>query len=118
MTWYAHSGPRSHSSAKFRSYTKMGTEKHSTGGRYRDWQYSFVAHQTGSGVRRTRYAVTISDPHGNHVEYLRDFSSIDQATSAAQQWIDRKLNWKLADALPAEVGTIPALPASPVIQEK
>jgi len=117
MTLFANSGPRGKVSAKFRPYSKMGLEK-STGGQYRDWHYSFVAHQTGSGVRRTRYAVSISDPNKNRVEYLRDFSSLEQATTAAKQWIDQKANWIQANALPRAVGTIPTPPTSVAAQEK
>ena len=115
MTWYAHSGPRKNATGKFRSYSQLGTEK-SAGGRYRGWSYAFVAHQTGSGVRRTRYAVSICDTNKNRVEYLRDFSSIKQATDAAQQSIDQKLGPDSSrphlGAVPllGDLGTIPALP--------
>jgi hypothetical protein len=73
MSWHAHCGPRRSETGKFRSQAKLGTEK-SAGGQYRDWFYSFVTHETGSGVRRTRYAVSICDPNKNRVEYLRVFT--------------------------------------------
>ena len=50
MSWHAHCGPRRSETGKFRSQAKLGTEK-SAGGQYRDWFYSFVTHETGSGVR-------------------------------------------------------------------
>lgn len=106
MSWYARTGPRKRESGKFRSYAHAGIEK-SVGQTYRDWSFSFVTHQTGSSVRRTIFSVSICDPSKNRVAYLRDFSSIGQATSAAQAWIDQTLDWKLATSA---VGTIPALP--------
>ncbi len=117
MTWYAHSGPRRSETGKFRSQAKLGTEK-SAGGTYRDWFYSFVAHQTGSGVRRTRFAVSIRDPHKNRVAYLRDFSCLNLATVAAEQWIDQQLTHDRTEPrlgstpLFGEVGTIPPLPSA------
>jgi len=106
MSWYAHTGPRKSESGKFRSYAQVGIEK-SVGQPYRDWSFSFVTHQTGSSVRRTLFSVSICDPSKNRVAYLRDFSSLGQATTAAQAWIDQALDWKLAASA---VGTIPALP--------
>ena len=141
MSWHAHCGPRRSETGKFRSHAQLGTEK-SSGGQYRDWFYSFVTHQTGSGVRRTRYAVSICDPNKNRVEYLRDFSSIEQATVAAQHCIDHQLGSGLPqphegpmsrltpisltspiscqgpdslptpNSFPTSVGTIPPLPGS------
>jgi len=117
MTWYARTGPRRKETSKFRPHAQLGTKK-STGGQYRDWLFDFVAHQTGSGVRRTRYAVSISDPHRNRVQYLRDFSSIQQATEAAQEWIDRTLGLDLPKPSPGVVGSIPTLPSQQTAQEK
>ena len=117
MSWHARNRVGKKDSGKFRHHAHLGTQK-SVGGQYREWHYSFVTHQTGSGVRRTRYAVTICDPKGHRAEYLRDFSSIQQATVAAQQWIDQKLSFDPLDLRPGLVGTIPSLPQSTVDQEK
>lgn len=117
MTWYARTGPRKKETGKFHAHAHLGMTT-SSGGQYRGWRFDFVAHQTGSGVRRTLYAVSISDPNKNRVEYLRDFSSIHQATNAAQQWIDRTLGLGLPKPSAGVLGTIPALPTDPVPQEK
>jgi len=117
MTWYAHTGPRRKETGKFHSHAQLGTKK-STGGQYRGWHFDFVAHQTGSGVRRTRYAVSIRDAQKNRVQYLRDFSSIQQATEAAQEWIDHTLGLGLPKPSPGVVGTIPTLPLQQTAQEK
>ncbi len=106
MTWYARTGPRRKESGKFHSYSQIGLKK-SAGESYRDWSFSLVTHQTGSSVRRSLTSVSICDPSKNRVAYLRDFSSIGQAASAAQRWIDQTLNLKLAASA---VGTIPTLP--------
>ncbi len=106
MSWHAHAGSRRKETGKFRSYTQAGTGK-SVGEPYRDWSFSFVTHQTGSSVRRTRYAVAICDPNKHQAAYLRDFSSLSQATAAAKEWIDETLSLKL---VASAVGTIPALP--------
>ena len=117
MTWIASTGPRRRESAKFRSYAHMGTET-SASGHYRDWSYTFVTHQTGNQVRRTRYAVSICDPHHNRVKYLRDFSNVEQATAAAKECIDELLSLRLPQQKPGDVGTIPALPPAAATQEK
>jgi len=109
MTWYAHTGPRKKQSGKFRSYSQTGLEK-GTGQQYRGWSFSFVTHQTGSSVRRSLTSVSICDPSKNRVAYLRDFPSIQQAASAAQEWVDHALRVSLATTTPKDVGTIPALP--------
>ncbi len=109
MSWYARTGPRKKETGKFRSYAQTGIEK-STGEPYRGWSFSFVTHQTGSSVRRKRYAVAICDPHKNRAAYLRDFSSLQQATTAAKAWIDQTLSLKLAESNSGALGTIPALP--------
>ena len=106
MSWHAHAGSRRKETGKFRSYAQAGTGK-SVGEPYRDWSFSFVTHQTGSSVRRTRYAVAICDPNKHRAAYLRDFSSLGQATAAAKEWIDETLSLKL---VASAVGTIPALP--------
>jgi len=94
---------------KFRAHTKMGTDK-AVPQQYREWHYSLVSHQLSSGVRRTRYAVSICDPQMNKAAYLRDFSTAEQATLAAHQWIDRILKKRLAKLRPGVIGTIPRLP--------
>jgi len=109
MTWHAHTGPRRKTSGKFRSHAQLGTAK-SQGGTYRGWHFSFVGHQTGSGVERTRYAVSISDSRRNRVKYLRDFSSVRQATEAAKRYIDTALGFDLTQVAPSTIGTIPGLP--------
>ncbi len=108
MSWHAHAGSRKKETGKFRSYAQAGTGK-SAGQPYRGWSFSFTTHQTGSSVRRTRYSVSIGDPNNHRAAYLRDFSSIQQATTAAQAWIDNALSLKLAASA---VGTIPALPGA------
>lgn len=75
---------------KFQSRLKLGTEN-TAGAQYRGWYYHFIAHQTGSGVRRTRYSVSICDSNHHRVGYLRDCATIQQATEAAKHWIDEKL---------------------------
>ena len=111
--WYAQSGPRSNDTGKFRSRTRVGTEK-SSGGEHRGWSYHFVSHQTGTSVKRTSYSVSITDPYGNRVEYLRGFSSVDQAVIAARDWIDALLRKMMPTATAAEIGTIPTVPETPL----
>ena len=112
MSWHAHAGSRFKETGKFRSHAKMGTQK-SAVEEYREWHFSLIAHQTGSGVRRICYAVSISDPHHYQVEYLRDFSSIQRAKEAAQEWIDRRIRLLLANQQPGVIGRIPSLPIAP-----
>ena len=64
-------------------------------------------------VRRTSYSVSITDPYGNRVEYLRDFSSVDVAGAAAREWIDELLSKMLPAATGEGIGTIPSMPAEP-----
>ena len=116
MPWYARTGPRKKESGKFPTHKQLGTTQ-SSGGEYRGWHLDFVAHQTGSSVRRTRYAVSISDPHKNRVQYLRDFSNLQQATAAAHAWIDQTLSMTLAKPTHG-IGSIPGLPTPAVAQEK
>ena len=90
MSWHAHCGRRSKESGKFRVRSGHGTVK-TVGAEYRGWSYSFVAHQSGSSVARTRYSVSILDANKNRAHYMRGFASIKQATTAAQEWIDAAL---------------------------
>ncbi len=108
--WYSQTGRRKSDSGKFRSHVRLGTEK-SPGGRHRGWSYHFVSHHTGTSVRRTIYSVAISDPHQNRLAYLRDFTSVEQAATAAREWIDHRLNRILPKSPACAVGTIPALPS-------
>lgn len=123
MSWYARTGPRHKKSGdKFQSERIPGTVKH-TGEEYRGWFFSFVAHQTGSGVTRKRYAATILDRNKHRVAYLRDCSSIQQATEVAKHWIDETIAKSLKVATANSLGTIPELPVgsseqSRVAQEK
>lgn len=117
MSWYARTGPRRKQTSKFQSQLKLGTDK-TAGEEYRGWHYSLVAHQTGSDVRRIRYAVSILDTNKNRVAYLRDCCSIQQAADAAKRWIDQTLGRMLAQRAPIAVGTIPALPELVAAQEK
>jgi len=89
--WYAQNRRRSRETGKFRSQKRAGLEK-SPGGNYRGWSYQFVYHQTGVSVRRTSYCVSITDPNGKRAEYLRGFSSPEQAGAAARAWIDAMLS--------------------------
>ena len=109
MSWYARTGPRYKQGGKFQPELVPGTEK-CAGGEYRGWHYSFVSHQTGSGVKRKRYAATILDGNRNRVAYLRDCSSIQQATEAAKFWIDETIAQTLAQSAAKSLGTIPTLP--------
>ncbi len=117
MSWHAHAGSRKKETGKFRSYAQTATEK-SGDQEYRGWFFGFVMHQTGSSVRRKRYAVAICDPNKHRAAYLRDFASPQQATTAAQQWIDQTLSTKLAANVPGTLGAIPTLPTPTVVQEK
>jgi hypothetical protein len=109
MPWYARSGPRTRETGKFRAHSQLGTTK-SHGEAYRNWSYHLVAHQTGSGVRRTKYSVSVCDPNHQRAAYLQDFCNLQQATTAAQQWIDQQLGRTLPAQQPGAVGTIPAAP--------
>ncbi len=110
MPWYAQTGPRRKPYGKFRSQAKLGTET-AAGAQYRGWHYSFVAHSTGSGVQRTRYAVSIRDGNQNRVAYLRDCASIPQATEAAKRWIDDTMSRIAKRRAESGLGTIPKLPS-------
>ena len=107
--WYAQNNRRVKETGKFRRQTPFGTQK-TPGGRHRGWSYHFVSHRAGTSVQRTTYSVSILDPHQNRVAYLRDFSSVDQAASAARQWIDHTLSKVWSPSLASDVGTIPQLP--------
>lgn len=109
MSWYARTGPRRPSTAKFQSQLHRGTQQ-TTGAQYRGWKYSFVAHQTGSGVQRTRYAVSIRDTDDHPVAYVRDCASIQQATEAAKRCIDEKLGSRDRRQTSHSLGSIPTLP--------
>ncbi len=108
--WFSQTGRPKSDTGKFRSRVRLGTEK-SPGGRHHGWSYQFVSHQTGTSVRRTIYSVSISDPHQNRRAYLRNFSSVEQAATAAREWIDRTLSriWPRSSA--GAVGTVPAPPS-------
>lgn len=108
--WCSQTGRPKSDSGKFRSRVRFGTEK-SPGGQHRGWSYHFVIHHTGTSVRRTVYHVTISDPHENRLAYLRNFSSVEQAATAAREWIDCRLKSILPRWHVGEIGTIPALPS-------
>ncbi|MCG8451401.1 MAG: hypothetical protein MI725_17685 [Pirellulales bacterium] len=116
--YHAQRGARSNDTGKFRSRSAPGAAK-SAGGEYRGWFYSFVTHETGSSVRRTSYAVSISDPNRNRVEYLRGFASIAQAEEAAREWIDQTVGRIMLHRFgPGHVGAIPAIPESNDAQVK
>ena len=115
--YHARRGSYSNDTGKFRPQARIGGKK-SAGGEYRGWYYDFVSHQSGSSVRRTSYSVSISDWQHNRVEYLCGFSSLDQASKAAQELIDQKLS-RLTPTLPAgQVGSIPTVPGIAADQEK
>ena len=108
--WYANnSGPRYADKGKFHRRPKTGiapleSEVH------RGWSYQFTTHQIGTSVRRKTYSATIFDTDGHRVEHLRGFSSLEQAGTAAREWIDRilaKIN-KRVQVTP--LGNIPKLP--------
>jgi len=108
--WFAQNSRPGRDSGKFRTRARLGTAR-SSDETYRDWSFHLISHNTGSSVRRTTYSVSISDPARNRIAYLRDFPNVEQATTAARTWIDRRLsrNWR---RVPAELGTIPAVPSS------
>ena len=108
--WSSLRSRRNNETGKFRSRVRLGTEK-SPGGQHRGWSYHFVIHQTGTSVRRTIYSVTISDPHQNRLAYLRNFSNVEQAATAARAWIDCRLKRILPRSSAGSIGTIPAPPA-------
>jgi hypothetical protein len=114
--WCSQSGRRRNETGKFRTRARLGTVM-TPGAEYRDWFYSFVSHSTGTSIRRTTYNVAILDPYQNRIAYLRDFSSIDQAAHAAREWIDHRLSL-LGLNMPADLGTIPALPAAETPAQK
>ena len=108
--WSSLRSRRNNETGKFRSRARLGTEK-SPSGQHRGWSYQFVIHQTGTSVRRTIYSVSISDPHQNRLAYLRDFSSMEQAATAARAWIDCRLKRILPRSSAGAIGTIPAPPS-------
>ena len=108
--WSSQRSRRNNETGKFRPRVRLGTEK-TPGGQHRGWSYHFVIHQTGTSIRRTIYSVTISDHHQNRLAYLRDFSSVEKAATAARAWIDCRLKRILPRSSAGAIGTIPALPA-------
>ena len=116
MPWYAQAKTRCHESGKFRSYARVGVEK-TPRQEYRDWSFEFILHQTGISVRRTCYSVAICDPRKSRAAYLRDFNSLEQATSAARKWIDKTLRRQLTAKPPASLGAIPPVPTKALVQE-
>lgn len=109
--YYSQGGSRILNNGKFRSHTTIGTAK-SQGDEYLGWSYSFITHQQGNSVRRTSYAVAISDPAGHRAAYLRDFSSIARATDAAREWIEEAVSKIQKNSYPSSLGAIPKLPNS------
>jgi len=121
--YYAHSGPRSKDSGKFRPRVKLGTDQQAGEESHRGWFYSFISHQAGISIKRTSFNVSISDPQGNRVEYLRGFSSMERAGAAACEWIDEVVKKIELAAIARGLGRIPTLPneptqENPVSQEK
>ena len=108
LRWGARGG-RKADDGKFRSRPKMGLQQQ-TGGVYRDWTLQLVFQKTGTAVRRQVVHVAIHDPHGNRIEYLRDFSSVDQATRAGREWIDARLEKLSKQRYRGGIGTVPRLP--------
>jgi len=115
--WYTQSSPRSKESGKFRPRAKFGIDQQA-GKSHRGWSYSLISHQMGISVKRTSYNVSISDPQGNRVEYLRGFSSITQAEVAACEWIDEVVKKIDLAAMSRGLGKIPSMPSEPGPQEK
>jgi len=115
--WHAQNRSRSKDTGKFRSYARIGTAQH-IGKTYRSWSYEFSSHQTGFSVKRTSFSVSIADPNGNQVEYLREFTSIERADVAAREWIDGILKRMERVAISRGLGKIPTIPAEPHSQEK
>lgn len=114
--WHAQSGPRSNDTGKFRTRAPLGANQQA-GKVHRGWSYNFTSHQTGISVKRMNFHVSISDPQGNRVEYLRGFSSMERAGVAACEWIDQILKKLELAAASRGLGKIPSLPAEPT-QEK
>lgn len=116
--WYTSSGrPRYADDGKFHQRAKTGLSQLAQV-EHRGWSYQFTSHQIGTSVRRTSYSVTIADPDGHRAEYLRGFSSLDQASEAAREWIDQiaaKINTRFQIA---PLGNIPKFPNAATNQEK
>lgn len=106
--WIAQRGRRFKETGKFHVRKRFGTQQ-SSGGQHRNWSYQLVSHSTGVSVRRTTFSVAILDPHRNRVAYLRDFSNLEQAATAAREWIDLRLS-RTWPKTPDDLGAIPAVP--------
>ncbi len=115
--WFNHCSPRHKDKGKFLHQARTGMTS-SGNDTHRGWTYHFTNHQTGTSVKRTTYGVSIADPHSSRVEYLRGFSNLDQAASAACKWIDLMFE-KMGEPLPnAALGNIPKFPNAAVNQVK
>jgi len=113
--WYANSSPRYIDSGKFRQRARTGLTR--TGHtQHQGWSYHFTSHETGTSIKRTSYSVSIMDPNNHQAEYLRGYSSIEQASQAAQDWIDQTI--KKMEYLQNPLGSIPKFPNAAVNQEK
>ncbi len=111
--WYSRSATRYQDKGKFHQRARTGLTR-SGQSEHRGWLYHFTSHQTGMSVRRTSYSVTITDPFHNRVEYLRGFSSLEQATAAAHEWIDEVVAKKGLGKLGTPLGDIPKFPNAAV----
>ena len=112
-------GSRRADDGKFQRRARFGIETN-TGGKHRGWSYKLISHQTGTSVKRTIYHAEILDPHDNQLAFLRDFSNLDQASRAAREWIDNRLNLVAKLRAAGSVGQIPPPPPTtkPSNQEK
>ena len=115
--WYSNSSPRYKESGKFHQRARTGLTR-SGSMEYNGWHYQITSHETGTSVKRTTFGVEISDPIQQRAEYLRGYSSFEQATTAAQEWIDVVVEKTKRRVPAAPLGTIPKLPNAAVNQEK
>ena len=88
--WGQNNRGRKGGDGRFRPRPRMGLPQR-TPASYRGWSFHLVEHQSGTVVKRTTYHIGIEDPHGNRIAFLRDFSSLQNATQAAEHWIDERL---------------------------
>lgn len=94
---------------KFHRRARFGVETN-PGGKHRGWSYKLISHQTGTSVKRMIYHAEIRDPHDNQLAFLRDFSNLEQASKAARDWIDERLNLVARLSGVASIGKIPPPP--------
>ena len=91
--WYSTRPRASTRLGKFAGGQRHGNNRW-CGTPYRGYEYHLVRHLTGTTLRRAIYHVTIHNPHRMHVAYLPGHGSVAEATRAARDWIDARLDGK------------------------